>query len=385
MPQSRYRFPWREQNNCELLIDGREFYPAMLAQIESAQHCIMLEQYLLISGQMAHQFIAALEQAAQRGVAVYLLLDDYGARDLSQPDRQRLQRAPLHCHFFNPFRWSAVYRSLQRDHRKLLIVDNQTAFIGGAGIADTFMYAHVGRPAWHDIAVKMQGSIVQDWSALFITAWQDATRQVVTKNLPTSPSGEQSAQVQIAHGIFKNEIMRAAIRQIKKAQQHVWIATPYFVTTRKIRRELRRAAKNGIDVRLLLPGPLSDHPWVSYAARRHYQHLLLDKVRIFEFQPSFLHAKLIFCDDWVSIGSSNFDRWNQRWNLDANVAIAHPQFTAQVTAFFEMDFSNSLEITAISWQQRHWRQRLREWWYGYWIVLIQWIEYWVIQFHRNHK
>ena len=385
MPHSRYRFPWRDQNNCELLIDGKMFYPAMLAHIQAAQHIILLEQYLVISGQMVSQFIAALEQAAQRGVVVYLLLDDYGARELTMSDRQRLQRAPLHCHFFNPFRWSAVYRSLQRDHCKLLIIDGHTAFIGGAGIADAFMFAKADTPAWHDVTVKIQGNMIQDWTSLFITNWQQATRQNLTVNLPVQTAGDQSAQAQLAHGIFNNEIMRAAIRQIKKAQQRVWIATPYFITTRKIRRELRHAALNGVDVRLLLPGPLSDHPWVSYAARRHYQRLLQDKVRLFEYQPRFLHAKAILCDDWVSIGSSNLDRWNQRWNRDANVAIAHPQFAAQVAAFFDMDFSNSIEITAHRWQQRPWQQRLREWWYSHWIVLIQWIEYWVIQFHRNHK
>jgi len=386
MPHSHYRFAWRHYNSFELLIDGSEFYPAMLTQIKAAQHSILLEQYLLISGHVMTQFITALEQAAQRGVSVYLLLDDYGARDLTVADRQRLLQAPLHCHFFNPFRWSAIYRSLQRDHRKLLIIDGHTALIGGAGIADDFMYAHDATPAWHDVAVNMQGEVIQDWHTVFVDTWQRATNQSIAPlQIIQHAVGDQAAQVQLADGLLNNEIMRAAIRQIRKARQRVWIATPYFVTTRKVRREIRIAAMNGVDVRLLLPGPLSDHPWVSNAGRRHYQRLLQDNVRIFEYQPRFIHAKLILCDAWVSIGSSNLDRWNQRWNLDANIAIDHPLFTARVMELFAQDFATSVEITARSWQQRPWRQRLREWWHAYWVLLIQWMEYWVIHAHRRHK
>lgn len=383
MTDTTNRFPWRKHNNFELLVDGAQFYPVMLNHIRAARQRIYLEQYLIVSGNVLTDFIDALQQAAHRGVQVYLLLDEMGARGLNPADRERLQQAPLHCHFTNPFHWATLHNSLKRDHRKIIIIDDATAFVGGAGLADTFLHATGQEPAWHDVMVKIQGELIHDLSAVFAHNWAQQTGQLVIDAIPVlRPQGTQGAQVQLASGLRDNEIMRAAITQIKKSAVRIWIATPYFVTTRKLRRELRVAAKSGIDVRLLLPGIHSDLPWVSHAARKHYHGLLRDGVKIYEYQPSFIHAKVILCDYWVSIGSSNLDRWNQRWNLDANIAVAHDDFTATVVNLFEKDFAASIPISLQAWQARPWLQRWREWWHGQKLILIQWIEYWVIQLHR---
>jgi len=127
----------------------------------------------------------------------------------------------------------------------------------------------------------------------------------------------------------------------------------------------------GIDVRLLLPGRFSDHPWISFAARRHYSRLLHSGIRIFEYQPSFIHAKINLCDDWVSIGSSNLDRWNQHWNLDANQAIYNPKLATEVASLFQEDFAKSVEINLEEWKRRPWLARLRERLSG---RLVAWLE-----------
>jgi len=136
------------------------------------------------------------------------------------------------------------------------------------------------------------------------------------------------------------------------AQQRIWFSTAYFVPGWKIRRRLKRAARSGIDVRLLLPGPVSDHPAVRYVGQRFYHRLLRNGVRIFELQNRFLHSKCVLCDNWVSIGSSNFDRWNLRWNLEANQEINDEKFAISIQKMFEQDFSNSTEITLDNWKQR---------------------------------
>ncbi|MBI3563325.1 MAG: phosphatidylserine/phosphatidylglycerophosphate/cardiolipin synthase family protein [Gammaproteobacteria bacterium] len=383
----RYQFPWRANNRFELFIDGQQFYPDMLAQIQHAQHSILLEQYLVVSGRVVTQFVEAIQGAVRRGVQVYILLDDYGARALSPADRQRLLQSALHCHFYNPFRWSALYQSLRRDHRKLLIIDGQTAFVGGAGLADSFMYPSDNLPAWHDVVVKMQGAVVADWHHAFTRAWQQATGQIpLMPNSVFKPvAATQPGQVQLADGLLNNEIIRAAVSQIKKSRQRIWIATPYFVTTHKLRRQLRAAARRGVDVRLLLPGEYNDHPWITHVARRHYLRLLYAGVQIFEYQPRFIHAKLILCDNWVSIGSSNLDRWNQRWNHDANVAIQDAVFTQRVMELFQQDFANSKPISLQLWRQRPWRQHWREIWHGYKVLIIHWVGYWLTQHHRHDK
>lgn len=381
-----YLYPWRIHNQFELLIDGQHFFPVILQAIRQAQHAIFLEQYLVISGKILAEFIQALTEAAQRGVAVYLLLDDYGARMLDETDRQRLQQPPLHCHFYNPFRWTNLYHSLRRDHRKLIIIDHHTAYIGGAGITDHFMFPGKASPPWHDLVVQMRGEIVQDATQVFYRAWHQCTGAIPAVSIPPSPAmGQQKGQLQIAERLSRNEVMRAAIRQIKKSQTRVWIATPYFVASLKLRRELRYAAARGVDVRLLLPGRHTDHPWISKAARYVYQRSLRHGIRIFEYQPRFLHAKIILADNWVSVGSCNLDRWNHRWNLDANVAIDDNEFSATTLQCFLTDFNESTEVTLASWQQRPWLQRVDEWRHSLSIHLIAVWEYWITHRHQRRK
>jgi phosphatidylserine/phosphatidylglycerophosphate/cardiolipin synthase-like enzyme len=170
---------------------------------------------------------------------------------------------------------------------------------------------------------------------------------------------------------WHQEFNRMLLNKMQRAAKKIWITTPYFVPNWKLRRRLKRMSKRGVDVRLLLPGQLSDHPWVSHAARRYYTRLLKHNVRIFEYQPRFTHAKIVLCDNWVSIGSSNLDRWNQRWNLDANQAIEDYSIAALTTGIFENDFSQSEEILLSTWLHRSWWQRWRETYAGYVVMLAE--------------
>jgi phosphatidylserine/phosphatidylglycerophosphate/cardiolipin synthase-like enzyme len=134
----------------------------------------------------------------------------------------------------------------------------------------------------------------------------------------------------------------------------------YFVPARRFRAALGRAARRGVDVRLLTPGARTDHPWVRYASRRFYARMLRGGVGIYEYQPHMLHGKVIVCDDWVSIGSSNLDRWSLRWNLEANQEVADRRFADTVAALFERDFLASRLISRRHWGERAWLDRLRE-------------------------
>jgi phosphatidylserine/phosphatidylglycerophosphate/cardiolipin synthase-like enzyme len=134
----------------------------------------------------------------------------------------------------------------------------------------------------------------------------------------------------------------------------------YFVPSRRFRKALRRTARRGVDVRLLLPGARTDHPWVRQAARRFYGKLLRSNVAIFEYQPRMLHAKMILCDDWVSVGSSNLDRWSFRWNLEANQEIANGGVADLAAGLFAADFAASRQISRRHWRERAHLDRLRE-------------------------
>jgi cardiolipin synthase A/B len=150
------------------------------------------------------------------------------------------------------------------------------------------------------------------------------------------------------------------IRRIDAAASRAWIMSAYFVPSRRFRKALRRAARRGVDVRLLLPGARTDHPWVRYAARRFYGKMLRNGVQIYEYQPQMLHAKVILCDDWVSVGSSNLDRWSLRWNLEANQEVADTAFADSVAQLFRDDCRRSLPISRRHWHRRAWFDRLRE-------------------------
>ncbi len=359
---SKYRFPWRAGNNFELVIDGHRFFPRMIQEIDAAQRFVLLEIYLFESGAVANRFIASLSAAARRGVEVRMMLDDFGARRLSRQDRARLADSGVHLAFYNPLYISKRLQNLARDHRKLLVIDGTTAFVGGAGIADEFDPPLSPELRWRETVVTIGGPVIADWQALFVESWEHYTGETLRLPGPAMiPSGEGiPGRVTLVKGVSQQGIKRDLLKHINGAERRVWLSTAYFVPSRRFRRALRRAARRGVDVRLLLPGPRTDHPAVRLAGRRFYAPLLKGGVRIFEYQPRFLHSKVSLCDFWTSIGSSNLDRWNLRWNLEANQAIEDSDFAEKVSVMFEADFTESVECYYQEWLHRPWRARISE-------------------------
>lgn len=371
----KYQFPWRSGNNFQLLIDGRQFFPCMLDAINEAQTYVCLETYLMESGKVANRFIEALINAQQRGVMIYLYLDSYGSMGLGEKDRQKLLNANIQLVLYNPHSIFQFYRSLKRDHRKLLLVDGKVGFVGGAGITDEFMPAKMPDNSWHEVMVRIEGAVLHDWLELFSHSWHTTTQsptRLPVLNLPEQ-SDKSMGRLSVAEGYRYQEINRSLIKRCRNAEHKVFISTPYFLISKKLRRTLRRAARQGIDVRVLVPGKISDHPWVSHASRGYYTRLLRAGVRIFEYQPRFLHAKIQLCDNWVSIGSSNLDRWNQHWNLDANQEIEDSVFSGEVMRLFKHNFTQSEEILHANWKIRPLRQRIREWFYGRFVHILEYL------------
>ncbi|AMV73890.1 phospholipase D-like domain-containing protein [Desulfuromonas sp. DDH964] len=366
MNPAKFTYPRRSGNQFRLLVDGDAFFPAMLEAIDRARLSVLAEFYLFESGELSERFIAALTAAAARGIPVYLLLDDFGSRLLLRHHRQQLLEAGVQLAFYNPLRRNRWRRNLQRNHRKLLLVDGELAFTGGAGITDLFSPALHPTDYWHELMLEIRGPLGGDWFVLFGTTWERTTGVPLTipatagMPLPGGSSGRVAA-----HGRFfqQSDIIRSLLKRVRRAKGRVWLATAYFLPSWKLRRALKRSARAGIDVRLLLPGPRTDHPSVRHLGRRHYESLLRAGVRIFEFQPRFLHAKVQLCDNWASIGSSNLDRWNLRWNLEANQELEDPELIGELVRLFTADFALCREIDLQSWLERPWwRRRLEQVW-----------------------
>lgn len=386
---SGHSFPWHEENQFRLLVDGDEIFNAMLSSIGTAQSQIFLEMYLVESGVVLDRFITALAEAVKRGVAVYLLFDDYGARGLMESDRQRIKRAGIQLVMYNPLHYGRLRRNLLRDHRKLMVVDGNGAFVGGMGLMDVFDVAKNPKTYWHDTAVQMQGPVVADWHAVFRSNWHYWTRQSLPK-ISATPSHsdalhgngcfDQAGHVAGGRRFGATSIQRAFLKRVRSAERHVWMMTAYFVPHQGLLRALKKAARRGVDVRLVVPGPMIDHPSVRYAGQRYYYSLLRAGVRIFEYQPRFLHAKVLLCDDWVSLGSSNVDRWNLRWNLEANQEVEDSRFAARIEELFETDLAASEECQLETWQMRPRYRRILEWFWG---KVDGWIERVTIRWRRQ--
>jgi phosphatidylserine/phosphatidylglycerophosphate/cardiolipin synthase-like enzyme len=337
----------------------------MLSAIDCAKSRVLMEMYLMETGQVADQFIDAFVRAARRGIVVHLFLDGFGSRSLSKSDRARLIDSGVGITFYNPIRRTVLLRkfkrNLRRNHRKFLIVDSHTVFVGGAGVTDDF----AGPDAWHDCMVRISGPCAGDWEDLFyedIRLWNGQVIAQVVKRTEIS-RGKPGRLIQTSGGV-QLPIKRILLNRVRNGQHRIWLSSAYFIPSAKIRRALRRKAAQGIDVRLLLPGTVTDHPAVRQASRRYYAGLIRHGVRIFEFQKKFVHSKAVLIDNWCTIGSSNLDRWNFRWNLEANQEMDDPVLAEKLANMLRNDFSKSLEVDPGRWLRRSRFQRLSEWVWG---------------------
>ena len=367
-------FPWRAGNRFELLVDGAEFFPRMLQAIDQATLRVDLELYLLSSGTCSTALIDSLVAAVARGVPVRCLLDDFGSQALGPADRQRLLDGGISLRWYNPLSWRHGLRNLYRDHRKLLLIDDCLGYVGGAGATDAFWRPGQAQSDWHEVMVEQRGPLLGDWHALFNTQWQaaddtkawQAPAPATLQQLPALPrQGAGWGRVAYASAREHRDILQSLLRALKTGRQRIWLATPYFLPTWKVRRALRKAASRGVDVRLLLTSQRTDNHPVRFAGQRFYPALLRAGVRIFEYQPRFTHLKMVLVDDWVSLGSCNFDHWNLRFNLDANLEAVDTQLSEQVVACFTRDFELSTQINLEQIRSLPLAQRLQQGLWGW--------------------
>jgi phosphatidylserine/phosphatidylglycerophosphate/cardiolipin synthase-like enzyme len=348
-------WPWRPGNDFRFLHENAEFFAHMLRAIADARRYVLLEMYLVSSSAIATRFVEALLQARARGARVCVMFDGFGALGFKRTDRRRLLDGGVELRFFNPLTFTNRFANLLRDHRKLLLTDGAIAYVGGAGLTDEFAPGWP-RGAWRDLMLEIKGPVVADWQRAFARTWRRCGAELDIPDPPACPPQAHGAlgRLSLSEARQRSVLANGVLRRIDGAAARVWIMSAYFVPSRRFRKVLRRTARRGVDVRLLLPGARTDHPWVRQAARRFYGKLLRSGVKIFEYQPRMRHAKLILCDEWLSVGSSNLDRWSFRWNLEANQEIADADAAAAAARLFEGDFAASRVIS-----RRYWRERAR--------------------------
>ncbi|WP_245399665.1 phospholipase D-like domain-containing protein [Atopomonas sediminilitoris] len=369
MPIDAPLLPWRNDNQFELLIDGPCFMPRILSVLQGAQRSIDICLYLLEDGLCASALLNVLCHQAEHGVRVRLQLDALGSRRLGQTWRERLLAAGVQLRWFNPLRWRRGLNNVQRDHRKLLLIDQSTGFVGGMGATDEFWTPEPWPRQWHEVMVQITGPVLVDWQRLFDEHWDETPglswRALRRARRPWWPAaGAGMGRVAFAGYERQGDILHSLLQRLKLAQQQICIATPYFLPTWSVRRQLIKAAKRGVAVRLLLTSAHTDHPPVRYAGQRYYRRLLKAGVQIYEYQPRFLHLKAVWVDDWVSIGSCNFDYWGLLFNLDANLESLDPALVRQVSDMLQADCEQSHDVQLDAWLARSRTDRLKQWLWG---------------------
>ncbi|WP_370298455.1 phosphatidylserine/phosphatidylglycerophosphate/cardiolipin synthase family protein [Pontibacterium sp.] len=357
----RKRFQWREGNKIDLMVDGEAFFPVMLEEMRKARHSLLLEFYLVASGHITTRFLEEMIAAVERGVMVRMIIDGFGALKFTQADRKKLQQAGVQIVVYNPLHATKLTRNFARDHRKLLIVDQQVAFIGGTGLTDVYWLAEAKGSPWHELMARVEGPAATDLISIYNALWKRCTHQ----DLPpapyaVTPAGDAAIRVTTVQGMYQQEIKASFLHRVNRSQERVWMMTAYFLPSFSVRSALRRAARRGVDVRLIIAGPYTDQPWVFHASKRYYRSLLKAGVKIYEYQPRFLHAKAAVVDNWSSLGSCNLDHWNLRWNLEANVEVQDATFVNQVGQVLRDDMHHCHQVTYDEWMLRPWHRKLRE-------------------------
>ncbi len=365
-PEKPYTFPPRRGNTLELLAGGEAFYPRMLEDIADARVEVLLGTYLWEPDATGRRFLRAAREAARRGVRVAVLLDGIGGRRVDVEDLDALRAAGAHVGVYHALRmpWFDS-RLFRRNHRKLLVVDGRVAWTGGAGFGDG--WAAPPPLQWWDLMARVTGPVLPSLRELFARDWKRAAREELPalEGVAARPSGDDTLHTLVTRRT-RPELQRRLRLAVHGARRTVRIANAYFVPGFRLRRALRRAARRGVDVRLLLPGPRTDHFAVWTAGRRYYHRLLEAGVRIFEFQRSMLHSKYALVDDrWGYVGSSNLDNWSGRFNLELDLALLGGPGLGALDAQYEADVADAREITLEQWEARPWSLRALETLFGW--------------------
>ena len=345
-------------NRVTIHTNGAEFYPAMLEAIRSATHSVNMECYIFQPGKVADQFVEALADRARIGVNVTLVVDAIGSFNLCGRPLRRLREAGCRVASYQRMEWHRLARLNNRTHRELLVVDGRVAFIGGAGVADWWMFPKTKRERpWRDTMARMEGPIVAALQGVAAENWLECCGEIITgpKFFPhLDPVGDTAAFVIKSSPSDRATASRVAFQLLMEgADHHVRIATPYFLPDRALRRALVQLARRGVAVDIIVPGPHTDQRWVRLASRRMWGQLLEAGVRIHEYRPGMTHMKVLIVDElWAVLGTTNIDNRSFEHNDEINVALRDPQVASRLLKDYEQDLLDSDEITDASWRRR---------------------------------
>jgi cardiolipin synthase len=373
-------------NQVTLLQDGTATYAAMFAAIRGARDHINLESYIIEDDAAGQAFAELLVAQQARGVQVNLIYDSFGSVGTPKAFFDRLKAAGVAVHEFNPinpFAAKGPWMINHRDHRKLLVVDGHTVFLGGINISSVYASGSVLRRAgksvgrkiaWRDTHIQIKGPVVAEFQALFMQTWAKQKGEALAPRVYFPALTAQGQDIARAIGSTPDDpfslIYLTLISAIGNAEKQVHLTNAYFVPDPQLLDSLTAAAARGVDVKLILPSE-SDSALVFHAGRAHYTQLLQGGVKIFERAGALLHAKTAVVDGvWSTVGSTNLDWRSFMDNDEVNAVILGRGFAQQMQTMFNQDLAASQPMELSAWQARPYSLRVREWMAGLWSRLL---------------
>jgi cardiolipin synthase len=345
-----------EGNRAEILQNGDEFFPALLASIAGAKETIHFETYVWWTGGICDEVAEAFARRAREGIEVRVTVDALGAMKMKSRLRNLMKKAGVKLSLYHPIQIMDIGQLNKRTHRKLAIFDGREAYIFGHGISRKWTGHGEDKEHWRDTGVRLRGPVVNAVQAVFAQHWIEETGEVLVgeQYFPhLEPAGELRMHVLAGAplgGVSDLELMFKM--SIASAQKELLIQNPYFIADEETTSLLKRAVKRGVEIKIMVPGKVTDSPIVNHAGHRHFSEMLNAGVRIFCFERTLIHQKILIIDGlWSHVGSTNLDSRSFDINEEAGVGIIDEGIAAELKAAFEDDLKDCEEMKAESWDR----------------------------------
>nr|WP_319527063.1 cardiolipin synthase [Pseudomonas laurentiana] len=350
------RMPCLANNKVKLLIDGKATFSAILGAIAQARNTVLVQFFIIHDDELGRRLQTLLLEKAAEGVKIYVLYDSVGSHALPSAYCQTLREGGVEVRAFSTRRgWFNRFQVNFRNHRKIVVVDGLQGFVGGHNVGDEYLGSNPRLSPWRDTHVQVSGPVLACLQESFAEDWFWAARQLPPLILPDEyPDDGVLCQVLASGPADPQETCSLFfIEAIHSARERLWITSPYFIPDEAIFAALRLAVMRGVDVRILLPSR-PDHRIVYAASSLFAFEAVRAGVRIFRYQPGFLHQKVVLVDDEVSaIGSANLDNRSFRLNFEIMLLTVDRAFADQVEAMLKQDFDHAREITAEDSRDTH--------------------------------
>ncbi len=351
-------------NSVEVLCNGAEIFPAMIAAMEDARETIEFLTFVYWQGSIAGRFADILARRAADGLSVKVLLDAFGAATIDHQLVDQMRDAGAQVVWFRPLKRLRFWANNRRTHRKLLICDGRVGFTGGVGIAGEWEGDARNPREWRDTHFRVEGPAVTGLRSAFIGNWAEMVSDREFGIPAAQKEFDNGVKVMVLRSVASRDWsdVATAIRPLlHAAKSQLRITTPYFVPDQELLADLVAIARRGVTVQILTAGPHQDHPFVRWAGQYHYEALLEAGVQVIEYQPTMLHAKVITVDGHYSmIGSANFNRRSMGKDDEICLICDDKGLAQHLDAHFDADHARGTVIDLTRWRQRGWLQRLRE-------------------------